>query len=74
MSTTWILVIAAMIFSIVLFLFWKLTIGPVKKEYGEKRWKLWGQRTFYWQDAIYISTGITCLLLFLLRATSVLTF
>jgi hypothetical protein len=72
METPWIIAVA--LFLVVTFILWKLTIGPFKKEYGEKRRKIWGQRTFYWQDVLYISSGITFLLLVLLKWTNVLTF
>lgn len=69
-----VLIIAAPIFLVIIFLYWKITIGSFKKEYGKKRRKIWGQRTFYWQDAIYISTGVTILIMSLLNRVNVLTF
>jgi len=71
MVRIWMIAIA--LFALVTFVCWKLTIGPFKKEYGEKRRKLWGQNTFYWQDVIYVSTGITFLVLVLLKWANVLT-
>jgi hypothetical protein len=67
MEKSWVIILAITIFIVVTFLFRKITIGPFKKEYGEKRRKLWGQRTFYWQDVIYFSTAITFLILVALK-------
>jgi len=67
-------VIAISLFLINIFLFWRITIGHFKKEYGKKMRKLWGARTFYWQEAIYVSTGVTILIMFLLKWANVLTF
>ncbi|MGP1992576.1 hypothetical protein D9V96_011890 [Zobellia laminariae] len=61
MENIWI--IAVSLLFIVTFLFWKVTSGYFKKEYGEKLWKQWGTRLFYWQGVIYTSTGITFLTL-----------
>ncbi len=74
MGKTWVILIAISLFLIIIFLYWKITIGHFKKEYGKKRRKLWGQRTFYWEGAILVSTGITILILFLLKWSNVLTY
>ena len=66
--------IAISLFLITGFLFWRLTSGHFKKEYGEKTWKKWGTRLFYWQGVIYTSTGITILIMFVLKWADVLTF
>ena len=62
------------LFLFVVFIFWKATIGPTRKEYGEKMWKVWGTRTYYWQFVILCSFGITFLLLSLLKWSNVLNF
>jgi hypothetical protein len=72
MTKTW--VIAISLFLIITFLFWRLTSGHFKKEYGKRLWEKWGTRLFYWQGAIYTSTGITILIMFLLKWANVLTF
>lgn len=72
MEKIWIIVIS--LFLISTFLFWKLTNGYFKKEYGEKLWKQWSSRLFYWQGVIYTGTGITILLLFFLKWGNVLIF
>jgi len=72
MEKIWVITIS--LFLIITFLFWRLTSGHFKKEYGKKLWKQWGTRLFYWQGAIYTSTGITILIMFLLKCANVLTF
>lgn len=65
---------AIILFAIVLFIFWKVTIDDYKKEYSEKMWKVWGTRTFYWQGAVIISGGITFFILVLLKWGNIMTF
>jgi hypothetical protein len=74
MEKIWVLVIAIVIFTISTLLFWRITARHRSKEYGKKMWKLWGARTYYWQAAIYISTGVTILIMFLLKWGNILSF
>ena len=74
MDKIWIILIAISLFLISIFVFWLITAGHRKKEYGKKVWKLWGARTFYWEGAIYVSTGVTILILFILKWANILTF
>ena len=73
MNETWILFLATTVFLITTMIYWGLTQGTMKKVYG-KIWKKWRARTFYWQDAIYVCTGITFLVLVFLKWTSILKF
>lgn len=72
MDSIWI--IAILLFILTVFIVWKLSVGRFKKEFSEKRRKLSGQRTFYWEQVIGVSFGITFLILFLLRQANFLTF
>lgn len=74
MGTVWIVLIALLIFTIVTFLYWKLTRNYAEKAYGKKMWNQWGTRTFYWQGALLIGGGVTVLIVFLLKSAHVLTF
>ncbi|MFQ3172932.1 MAG: hypothetical protein ACI8W0_000012 [Flavobacterium sp.] len=74
MEKIWIIVIAILLFLISNLIFWRITAVHRKKEYGKKMWKLLGARTYYWQASIYISTGATILIMFLLKWANVLTF
>ncbi len=73
MGKIWLTVIAIIIFLIITLIYWRFTRGTIKTKYGHN-WKIWGARTFYWQDAIYTITGITFLILVILKWTDVLTF
>ena len=66
--------ITILIFLIITFIYWKLTRGYAKKEYGKKMWIQWGTRTFYWTGALMISGGLTVLIIFLLNSANILTF
>lgn len=73
MGGTWIIGISVSVFLIVTLIYWKFTRNTIKTKYGNN-WKIWGARTFYWQDAIYICTGITFLILVILKSTNVIAF
>lgn len=72
MELIWLFAIA--LFSIITFLFWKLTKDHFRKEVGPKMWRKWRTRTFYWQGAIFVGTGGTFLILFLLEWTNIISF
>ncbi|AUC81546.1 hypothetical protein CW733_05120 [Lacinutrix sp. Bg11-31] len=65
---------ATVLFLIITFIFWKLTIGHFKKDYNNKMWILSGTRTFYWQGSLLISGGATVLVIFLLKAINIFSF
>ena len=69
-----ILIISIVLFLSIGFLFWKLTKSYLRKENGEKVWKLWSSRTYYWQGVIFVATGGTFFMLFILKWTSVIKF
>jgi hypothetical protein len=73
MGKIWVILISISIFLIITLIYWRFTRGYIKKVYGNN-WKIWGARTFYWQDAIFICTGITFLILVLLKWTNILNF
>ena len=74
MENNWVLLTAILIFLIFTFLFWKLTSGYAKKEYGKKMWKHWPTRLSYWQGAILYSMGFTIITMFVLKWSNILTF
>lgn len=74
MENYWKIALVACIFLASLFSVRKLTIGRYKKEFGPRRRSLWGQRTFYWEGLIGLSTGVTFLILLLLKSGNMLTF
>lgn len=74
MDKTWILLTAALIFVLFIFIYWRLTHGYAKKKYGMKVWKHWPMRLSYWQSAVLYSVGFTFLTMFLLKWSDILTF
>lgn len=72
MGTT--LLIAITIFGLTNFLFWKLTHVHLENKYGKKYFNNWTSRTYYWQGAIFVSTGVTALIIFLLKWAEIITF
>ena len=72
MTNIWVVAIPLII--LFTFIFWKLTNGHLKKEYGDKMWKQGTTQLYYWQAALYISFGITMLILFLLNQAKLLSF
>jgi hypothetical protein len=74
MEKIWIITIAVAIFLLINFLFYKTLNVYYKNEFGKKMWKLGGARVYFWQGAIFVSTGGTLLILYLLKWLNVLTF
>ncbi|SNR34828.1 hypothetical protein SAMN04488111_0641 [Lutibacter flavus] len=73
MENIWI--IAILLFLITIFLYWKISKNYFKNEvFSKGTWKNWGTRLFYWQGAIFVSIGVTFLIIFLLNAINVLNF
>lgn len=73
MENIWI--IAIVLFLITIFLYWKISKNYFKNEvFSKGTWKNWGTRLFYWQGAIFVSIGVTFLIIFLLKAINVLNF
>ncbi|MCB4799794.1 hypothetical protein [Neotamlana laminarinivorans] len=66
--------IAIMAFLLITFLYWKLTRNYAEKIYGKKQWKTWVSRTYYWHGVLYVSGGLTVLIIFLLKANNLLVF
>lgn len=74
MENYWKIALVTCIFLASLISVRKLTIGRYKKEFGPKRRTLWGQRTFYWEGLIGLSTGVAFMVLLFLESCNILTF
>lgn len=72
MIKIWILAIA--LFLVLIFLFWLLTRGYMKKKYGIKMLQHWPTRLAYWQAAILYSLVFTFSIIYLLKWAGVFTF
>ncbi|MDX1543405.1 MAG: hypothetical protein R3214_05595 [Christiangramia sp.] len=66
--------IAVSVFLISFFIYWKIMRYYSKKELGEKRYKQWNSRLYFWQGAVFVSTGITFLIMYILKWMEVLNF
>ncbi|MGB6269621.1 MAG: hypothetical protein WBF67_11510 [Olleya sp.] len=74
MNKTYTILIAILLFLIITFVYWKLTKGYVKKVYGKKMFANWGNQTFYWTNVLFVSGGLTVLVIYLLKGANILTF
>lgn len=74
MNNFWIITIAIAIFLIFNFLYYKGMNGYVKKSFGKKWLGIWGNKVYFWQSSIFVSTAGTFLVLYLLKWSNALTF
>jgi len=68
------LIVALLLFLAITVVLWLVTKGPMIEEYGIKMWKQGASRLAYWQGIIYMSFGLTFILLLVLRWGNVLSF
>ena len=74
MGKTWILITAIVIFLLLNFLYYKSLKGYIKKEFGRKWLKIWGNKVYFWQSSIFVSAASTVLILYLLKWANILNF
>lgn len=67
-------IITIVLFIVIIFIVWKVTIEDHRKAYSKKMWTHWGVKAYYWQGVIIISSGITFLALILLRWGNIVSF
>lgn len=48
--------------------------GFVRESLGKKWLNVWGNKVYFWQSSIYVSTAGTSLVIYLLKWSNVLTF
>jgi len=65
MNAFWL--VSIIIFITTTFLLSKVTLKKYQTEIGEKMWKSYGSRTYYWKLLLLISFGITALIVFVLK-------
>ncbi len=58
-------IIAVSVFLVSFFIYWKVMHYYSKKELGEKMYKQWNSRLYFWQGGIFTSTGATFLVMFI---------
>ncbi|MGB5242685.1 MAG: hypothetical protein WBN28_13710 [Lutimonas sp.] len=74
MEKTWIIAIAVVIFLSINLLFSKILKSYVGKAFGEQWLDVWGNKLYFWQSSIFVSTAGTFLTMYLLKWAKLLTF
>ena len=74
MEKMWAIIIALVLFVSINLLYSKVLKKYVAKAFGEKWLKVWGNKVYFWQSSIFVSTAGTVLILFVLKWSNVLTF
>jgi len=74
MEKIWIITIAVAIFLIISFLYNKILNSYIRKTFGKKWLTVWGNKVYFWQSSIFVSTAGTALIMYLLKWSNVLTF
>lgn len=67
-------VIALVVFTVLNFLCRKSLKVYVIKKFGKNWLKPWGNKVYYWQSSIFVSTAGTFLVMYLLKWLNVVTF
>jgi len=74
MNNFWIITTAITIFLIINFLYYKSMKGYVKDSFGKKWLSIYGNKVYFWQSSIFVSTAGTLLVMYFLKWSNVLTF
>jgi hypothetical protein len=74
MNKIWIIILGIAIFLLINLLYYKSMKGYVKESFGKKWLNIWGNKVWFWQSSIFVSTGGTVLIMYLLKLSNVLTF
>ena len=56
-----------LIFLINMYIVYKYSYNYYRKNTKEKMWKLWGMKTVYWEGVVIVSSGLTVIVLILLK-------
>jgi hypothetical protein len=69
-----IIAIAVAIFLLLNLLFYRTLKGYVTEAYGKKWLTIWGNKLYFWQSMIFMSTAGTALIVYVLKWSNVLAF
>lgn len=58
---------AILIFLINLYIVYKYSYNYYQKNTSDKMWKLWGLRTPYWEGVVIVNSGLTAIVLLLIK-------
>ncbi|RKR12451.1 hypothetical protein CLV91_2582 [Maribacter vaceletii] len=62
-----VIAIALVTFLVINFLYSKVLRVYVKKEFGKKWLTIWGNKVYFWQSSIFVSSAGTFLVMYLFR-------
>lgn len=74
MEITWKLLLAAAIFSTLIYFYSRALRGYVADNYGENWLSVWGNKLYFWQSLIFSSLASMLIVMYLLRWLNVLSF
>ena len=74
MEKIWMIIIAALTFTVLSVLFYKVMKGYVQEEFGKKWLRVWGNKVYFWQSLIFVSIAGTAMIMFVLKWLNVITF
>ncbi len=74
MNKIWIIITVIAIFLIINFLYYKSMKGFIRESLGKKWLSVWGNKVYFWQSSIFVSTAGTALAIYILKWSNVLTF
>lgn len=74
MEKTEIIGLAVAIFAILNLCYYKSMSVYFGKSFGNRWLQVWGNKFYFWQGSIFVSTGGTLLMMYLLKWTQVLNF
>ncbi|MCX2680078.1 hypothetical protein OOZ15_09025 [Galbibacter sp. EGI 63066] len=74
MEKIWVLLIAIATFLIINLIYYKSMRGYVGNAFGKKWLKIWGNKVYFWQSSIFVSTGGAFLIMYILKWSDVLNF
>jgi len=67
MNKIWLMITGIAIFLIINFLYYRGMKGFIKKSLGKKWLSVWGNKVYFWQSSIFVSTAGTVLALYILN-------
>ena len=74
MNKIWIIITAIVIFLIINFLYYKSMKGFVRESFGKKWLSVRGNKVYFWQSSVFVSTAGTALAMYLLKWSNILIF
>ncbi|MFB9052157.1 hypothetical protein ACFFVB_03615 [Formosa undariae] len=74
MDSIWIIIAVIAIFLSINFLYFAIMKSFVKESLGKKWLRTWGNKMYFWQSSIYVSTGVTVMVVYFLKLSNVMSF